>query len=217
MFFEKDRRPGFRDEHQRLEIYGPFDGNVQMTQRWLQVVGNEFVEFRELFIFDLILRLMPQGRHTVDFFLAHKNREIHKIRISLDNLFNPIVFREILMFILQLKRDFGAAVFLVDFLDGKFVFSAGHPTVSFRIGIRMARFNGDFIGNHKNRIESHSELPDEICIQWLVVLLHFLQELQGSGMGNGANFAYQLIFGHADAGVLNGQCLLLGIHFDADF
>ena len=79
-----------------------------------------------------------------------------------------------------------------------------------------ARVDGDFVRDHERRIEADAELPDEGGgFLARVFGRELVQEGLGAGAGDGAKPARQVVAGHADAIVREGQGL--GVRIDRDF
>ena len=72
-----------------------------------------------------------------------------------------------------------------------------------RLRSAAARKDFDLVRNHKRRIETDAELPDEFGRIRLV--LDRLQEPLGAGAGNGAEVLFDFLSRHADAVIGNGE------------
>ena len=59
-------------------------------------------------------------------------------------------------------------------------------------------------GDHKGRVEAHAKLADDVDIRTLLLGVLGLK-LLGAGMGDGAQIALELLGGHANAIVRNGD------------
>ena len=80
---------------------------MQVTERRIEVVRYEFVEFISLLLRHFIPVLMPQGTDGVHLFPIDRNRKIDKVGVFRDNLLHAIRFTEFLRFVFQLEGDLG--------------------------------------------------------------------------------------------------------------
>lgn len=66
--------------------------------------------------------------------------------------------------------------------------------------------HGDLVGDHERRVEADAELPDQTFRSCGVLgLLDLLQQAGGAGLGDGADQLNEIVAGHADAVVPDGQ------------
>ena len=66
--------------------------------------------------------------------------------------------------------------------------------------------NGDLVGHHEGRVKAHAELADNVdLVRGLVVFGQSGLELAGAAAGDGAQVGFQILLGHPDAVVRNGQ------------
>ena len=82
------------------------------------------------------------------------------------------------------------------------------------VGSRTARDHIHLGGDNEARIETDAELADQVDVA--LAGLHLLDESLGSGLGDGAEIVDQLLFRHADAGIGDGECLVLLVGRDGD-
>ena len=69
-----------------------------------------------------------------------------------------------------------------------------------------------FIRYHECGIEAQSEMTDDLVRIALVLI--FLNEIRSTGKCDLVDILFHFIGGHAQTVILEGQCLLLGIHDD---
>lgn len=63
--------------------------------------------------------------------------------------------------------------------------------------------DNDFVGNEERRVETHTELANQLW-GWLIPVLHLchlVEELAGAGLGDGAQVLHQILFGHSNTSV----------------
>ena len=68
-------------------------------------------------------------------------------------------------------------------------------------------------GHHKGGVEPHAKLADDVGG---VVLAHLLLELQRAAAGDGAQVVLQLLLGHADAVIGDGEGAVLFVRCHSD-
>ncbi len=79
----------------------------------------------------------------------------------------------------------------------------------------LARDDLDAVGDHEGAVEADAELADEVRIL-PGVAGELGEEVFGSGASNGAEVRDQVLFVHADAGVGEGEGLLLFVELEVD-
>ena len=79
----------------------------------------------------------------------------------------------------------------------------------------LARDDFHAVGHHEGAVEADAELADEVGIL-LRVSGELRQEVLGAGAGDGAEVRDQVLLVHADAGVGDGEGLLLLVQFQID-
>ena len=72
----------------------------------------------------------------------------------------------------------------------------------------------NFISYHKRRIESQTEMSDDLIFVSLIFI--FLQKLCRTGKCDLSNIFFHLISGHTKTGINEFQCLLFRIHDHLD-
>ena len=73
------------------------------------------------------------------------------------------------------------------------------------------------VGHHEGGIEAHAELADDVGLVPLVLLGQLLLELERAAAGDGAQVGLQLLLGHADAVVGDGEGTLLLVRDQRNF
>ena len=104
----------------------------------------------------------------------------------------------------------------LDVFDREFALARrlpAHARVRSRPG--TAGFDGHLVRDNESRIKTNTKLSDQVCVV-LLVARHLLQELGGSGLGDGTEVVDQFVTGHADAVVDDGQGTIFLVNFDAN-
>src|SRR5699024_11503324 len=84
-----------------------------------------------------------------------------------------------------------------------------------RRGPAMPAQHRDLVGNHEGRVETDAELADQIGIG-LGVATHRFQKAARAGAGDGADVGHDLVAGHADAVVADGDGARVFVPVDVD-
>ena len=115
-----------------------------------------------------------------------------------------------------MQGDAGAARRLVDVLDAVAALAAGFPAHAL-VGVHAgaAGLQGDLVGNDEGRVETHAELADQRAVLGLVAG-QIGEEFLGAGAGDRADGLGHFLTAHADAVVLDGDRVGLGIHIHAN-
>ena len=74
---------------------------------------------------------MPKCADAIHFFFVYKNREVDKIRILFNDIFDPKFFTKILVFFFEFKINLRAPGLFVDLLNGELALAAGNPAITF--------------------------------------------------------------------------------------
>jgi hypothetical protein len=118
--------------------------------------------------------------------------------------------QQIVLVLAQVQGDLGAAVGLVDGLDGVFAGAvAGHRAFPLhaRVGggeAGPAGAHGDLVGDDEGGIKADPELADQVGVL-LLVAGQLAEELLGARLGDGTQVGHHLVAAHADAVVGDGQ------------
>jgi len=161
------------------------------------------------------------------FFLG---REVHGDRVAdivgilldqaLEGHFVGIVFFTVVAVeVLAQAEDDRRAVFrFLTFFQAVFAVASRFPFISlFFAG--LAGDDRDFIGDHEGRIETDTELTDEIliCAVGILGFFQFFQEGLGAGLGDSTEVFHQILFIHAQAVIGDRQRVSIGIRRQMDF
>jgi hypothetical protein len=79
----------------------------------------------------------------------------------------------------------------------------------------LARDDFNLVGDHEGAVEADAELADQVRVL-LGVAGELREKVLGSGAGNGAQVRDQIFLVHADAGVGDGEGLVLLVQFQVD-
>ena len=213
------------------------------TQRVGVVHELVLVELVVVLVFDFTLRALPDGHHAVQcfqlgvglvlglvivarilrlrllagFLTVHRDGEADVIAVLLDEVGDFVVFQILAVMvsvgvILHDQNDFGADIVLVGLGQGVALNAGGFPLPGGILALGAGN-DGHFLGNHKGRVEADAELTDDVDIVALVLGL----EVKRAGLGDGAEVLFQLLLGHTDAVIADGQRAALLVGLDVDF
>ena len=104
---------------------------------------------------------------------------------------------------LDVKYNIGAHAGLLRRLNGISIGALALPAPGLVRAVGLAG-DGDLVGHHEGGVKAHTELTDDVHVG-LLVLIHVLLELEGAAAGDGAQVLLQLLPGHANAVVADGQ------------
>ena len=211
------------DEQQRLVLEGAFGAHVDRLGGRQPVVADLLVELVVLVLGHLGARPGPQRLHRIErvdlvgglalgvgTLGGHSDRPADEVRVLLDDLtdlrLGQVVGKPVLAVGgLEVQRDRGAHGQVVDGLDGVGALAVGLP-LGTGVGTRPPGAQGDLVGNHERGVEAHAELPDQALGGGGVLgLLDLLQQAGRAGLGDGADQLHEIVPGHADPVVTDGQ------------
>ena len=172
------------------------------------------------------------GLHLAALHHFHLDGIAHVVAVALDELREPMLAGEgaeglVGGVVLQVHDDVGAVLGALGRLDVVAVDAVGLPGP----GLIRADGAGDdahLLAHHEGGIEADAELADDVHIGEVVESLRLAGrafgsglglgglELEGIGMGDGAEVLVQFVLGHADAVVGHGDRALIGgkVHRD---
>src|SRR5690606_18905453 len=157
-----------------------FDLVVAPAQRVLEVVGDVLVELLVLLVLDLGTRASPQGTGTVDalpldlgrlvrlltmMLLGQLDRQGDMVGVFLDDVAQAPAIGELLLLGLEVQHDAGAALGLLDVLDGEVALGRRFPAyalVSVQSGAAGKDF--DLVGDDEGAVEAHTKLADQLRV-----------------------------------------------------
>src|SRR5690554_2578655 len=197
-------------------------------QRVFKIVGDVFVEFLVLFVFDLGTRQCPQGGGIVyRLFFAllvlffrfglHYHRERDVVRVLLHQAAQLPAIGKLFVFGFQVQHDFSTALFTAHRLDGELTIAPGFPVHA--LLYRCPGLTGKhvhFVRHDEGGVETHTKLADQLAV-FLFVARQLLEELGCTGAGDGAKVGNHIVTGHADAVVSNGDGAGVFVVIQADF
>ena len=119
-----------------------------------------------------------------------------------------------LLVLAQRQDDIGTVLGTLAVFDGVALKTVGLPHVSGVLAIGAAD-DLHVAGDHKGRVEAHAKLADDVDIGALLLGVLGLK-LLGAGMGDGAQVALELLGGHADTVIRDGNGAGVFIKGDTD-
>ena len=143
-------------------------------------------------------------------FHRHLDGETHIIGVLLHQTLDGVLTQELIVVlalgvVLDVQDDLGTHRGLGDLGNGIAVGTGRFPLPGLLTAISLGG-DGDLVSHHKGRIEAHAELTDHVNIALVALGLgQFLLELQRAALGDGAQIGFQLLAGHADAVILDGE------------
>ena len=156
---------------------------------------------------------------------VHLDRVAHIVRILLDEALDLVVVREIIIGIaaveafLQLDRDGRAAALALALLDRIAAITGRLPARSLLLA-GLARLDGHLFADHECRVETDTELTDELLVIdrgiILLRLLQLLEECLRAGLRNRADVVYDFLTAHADAVILDCQRMSILVRYQVD-
>ena len=119
-----------------------------------------------------------------------------------------------LLVLAQRQDDIGTVLGTLAVLDGVALKTVGFPHMGDILAVGAAD-DLHMAGDHKSRVEAHAKLADDVDIRTLLLGVLGLK-LLGAGMGDGAQIALQLLGGHANAVIRDGNGAGVFIKGDAN-
>ena len=216
-----------RHVQQRGVALRTLDAVVRPRERVVEVVRERLVEGLVLLVLDLALRPRPQRGGMVDRLeLAGRlavlldrqpDRERDMVGIALDQLAQAPAVEEFAFVVLEVQGHGRAAARLVDGFERVVAASARFPAHAFARGrARLARDEGDAVGDDERGIEADAELADQLRVLAGVTRQRF-EETTRARARDRADVLDHLVAAHADAVVADGQRarVLVPGHLDA--
>ena len=205
---------------------------VRPGERILEVVRDMLVELVVLLVGDLRLRPRPQRRGLVHrlalglghvgrslripALLVHAHRQGDVVGVLADHVAQAHRVEEIVLALAQVQRDLGAAYRPVDRLQRVFAVPGRFPAYALRRWhAGAARTHRHPVGDDEGRIEADAELTDQVRVLRLVAREPG-QELARAGFRDRAQVVDDLLAGHADAIVGDGDGARGRVEADVD-
>ena len=136
------------------------------------------------------------------------------VGVLLDDLLQAPAVGVLLAFFVEVQQDGGAG----DGALGRLDVEAGLAVAGPAPGLLFAGLAGDdfdAVGHHEGAVEAHAELADEVGIL-LRVAGELGEEVLRARAGDGAQVRDQVLLVHADAGVGDGEGLVLLVELQID-
>ena len=144
----------------------------------------------------------------------HLNRVAHIVAVLLNQALETPLGQEAivglglavgieLLVLAQRQDDIGTVLGALTVLDGVALKTVGFPHMGDILAIGAAD-DLHMAGDHKSRVEAHAKLADDVDIRTLLLGVLGLK-LLGAGMGDGAQIALELLGGHANAVIRDGN------------
>ena len=224
-------RRAARHVEQRGVFQLALDLVVAPGQRVFEVVTDVLVELGVFLVLDLAARPGPQGAGAVDglplgfrrlvllfpvMLLRQFDGQRHVVGVFLDDVAQAPAVGELFFAALQVQHDAGATLGLLHGGDFEVALALRRPVHAFGGGqAGAAAEHIHLVGNDERGIEAHAELADQPRIL-LLIAGEILQEVGGTGLGDGAQVRDGVLTAQADAVVFDGEGLGLLVKADAN-
>ena len=221
------------DEEQRIVVQAAFGVHGNRAQGNICRMELGLVEVGVLLVGDFGLLLGPDGNHRVEDFLldeglgcghvivasvlgllerarllhVHDDRIADVIAVALDQMLDESL-REVLVVIdlvgvlAQMQDDVRAALLAGGLADVVALDAVAFPLEGLVAAVCL-RDDGDLVGDHERRVEADAELADDIDFLELIGIRTL--EFERARMGDGAEVLVELVLGHANAIVTDGE------------
>ena len=226
-------RRTFGHEEQRGVLVRPLDTVVGIGERDIEVVRHVLVEVVIFLLRDLRLVAHPQGRAAVDLLvlgrcilglfgllavelLAHLHRQGEMVGELADDAAQTPGIQELLLVVLQVQDDVGAASGFFERLQGKAAAAVGLPTHTV-LGTQpgATRDQGHLVRDDEGRIETDTELADQLAVFGLIARER-LDESARAGAGDTADGVDHLLAAEPDPVVRYRERAGLLVDLDPD-
>ena len=164
----------------------------------------------------VVLGLGVRFRLLTALFALHLDGIAHIVAVFLHDGHDAVLIQEVVVVVglgvgLDVQDDLGTSSVLLGGGHLVAVHTGGLPLPGLVRAVGLGD-DSDLVGHHEGGVEADAELADDVDVLVLVVLL----EVQGAGVGDGAQVLFQLRFGHADAVVLHRQDAVFLVAGDQD-
>ena len=136
------------------------------------------------------------------------------VRVLLDDGLDADRVQELVLLLVQVDDDVGAALAALGLGDGELATAVRRPQPGV-LAARLSRQHLDLLGDDERRIEADAELADHRQLI-LAGAVELVDEGLGAGARDGPQRPGQVIVVHADAVVRNGQGLGLFVDGEGD-
>ena len=210
----------------------PFGLGVEPEERICPIAGDGFVELLVVLFRDFTLGTTPESAGGIDLFggaglhrlllglvplalvVGEKDREGDVVGVFLYDLLQAPAIGVLLAFLVEVKKHGGAGNRALCGLDVEASLAIADPAPGFFFaGLAGDDFNA--VGDHEGAVEADAKLADEIRV-FLGVPGELREKVLGARAGDGAKVRDQILLIHADAGVGDGEGLVLFVEFQID-
>ena len=143
------------------------------------------------------------------------NGRIHESAVAGEYLADAVHLEEFLFFLADVKDHRGAVYGAAALADFKVHAVRGGPVYRLSPLLVGQGFDFHMVRHHEHRVEAQAEVADDIALL-LVLLVEVLHELGSGGESHLVDVAAHLVSGHADAGVADGDGLVVLVHGHGD-
>ena len=221
------------DEKQRIVVQAAFGVHGNRAQGCICRMELGLIEISVLLVRDFGLFLGPNGNHRVEDFLLdeglgcghvivasvlgflERTRLLHVhddwvadvIAVALyqvldEGLREVLVVIDLVGVLAQVQDDVRAALLAGGLADVVALDAVAFPLESLVAAVRF-RNDGDLVGDHERRVEANAKLADDVDFLELIGIRAL--ELERARMGDGAQVLIELVLGHANAVVADGE------------
>ena len=221
-----------RHIEERGVLQAPFGLGVEPEQRIFPIAGDRFVELLVVLVFEFALGAAPQRAGGIDLFggplldrlllllvplalvVGEKDGEGDVVGVLLDDLLQAPAVGVLLAFFVEVQQHGRAGDGALCRLDVKPGLAVAGPAPGL-VFAGLARDHLDPVGHHEGAVEAHAELADQVGV-FFGVAGELGEEVFRARASDGAQVRDQILLIHADAGVGDGERLLLLIEFQVD-
>ena len=220
------------DVEERGVLKASFGFGVEPEERIFPIAGDGFVEFLVVFVLELTFRATPESTGDIDLLggagfdrllfgfvplalvVGEKDGEGNVVGVLLYDLLQAPAIGVLLAFFVEVQMYGGAGDGALRGLDVKAGLAVAGPAPCL-IFAGLAGDDLDMVGDHEGAVEADAELADEVGVL-SGVAGELREEVFRAGAGDGAEVRDQIFFVHADAGVADGERLVLFVEFEID-
>ena len=190
-------------------------GHDVKMQKWrLRIHCKLAIELVIGVLLHLLGRLTPDRRALVDYPVCHIDGERDIVGVRPHDLLQPPRGSELLRIVLELDLDRGSALLLLRRFQAIGAVASRDPGPGLRLRTIGAGRHPDLVGHHKNGVEPHTELPDDVVNP--PPLFQGLQERSDPRVRDGTQVLDKLLARHADAGIRDGKGMGVFVALNTD-